>query len=166
MATPPRSCGPARRSAQLRAVSDKPLHVVGSGGEAKRRPLRVVVADDDRDTATTLALILRDEGHDVQTVLRGDEVLELCRLTRPDVVIADVNLPGMSGFAIARELRERHGMLAPLLIAISGMWTKTSDRLVGKAAGFDHYLLKPCEPRELLPLLEPLTTTGAHARRA
>ena len=53
----------------------------------------------------------------VHTVLRGDEVLELCRLTRPDVVIADVNMPGMSGFAIARELHERHGAIAPLLIA-------------------------------------------------
>lgn len=146
-------------------MSDK-LHLVGSGGEAKRRALRIVVADDDRDTATTLALILRDEGHEVHTVLRGDDVLELCRLTRPDVVIADVNMPGMSGFAIARELRERHGTLAPLLVAVSGVWTKTADRLMGKAAGFDHYLLKPCEPRELLPLLEPLRTTQADSRRA
>jgi two-component system, OmpR family, response regulator len=150
----------------LRAVSDKPLHIVGSAGAANRRRLRIVVADDERDTATTLALLLRDEGHEVHTVLRGDEVLELCRLTRPDVVIADVNMPGMSGFAIARELRERHGPLAPLLIAVSGVWTKTADRLVGKDAGFDHYLLKPCEPRELLPLLGPLMTTQAGARRA
>src|SRR5204862_3677752 len=85
----------------------------------KRFPLRIVVADDDRDTATTVAAILRGEGHEVQTVLRGDEALELCRLFRPDVVIADINLPGESGYAIARELRERHGELAPLLIAIS-----------------------------------------------
>ena len=128
--------------------------MTSSGTSAPRQALRIVVADDDRDTATTLALLLRDEGHEVHTVLRGDEVLELCRLTRPDVVIADINLPGMSGFAIARELHERHGTLAPLLIAISGAWTKTSDRLLGKAVGFDHYLLKPCDLRELMPLLE------------
>ena len=102
----------------------------------------------------TLALLLRDQGHEVHTVLRGDEVLELCRLTRPDVVIADVNMPGMSGFAIARELHERHGAIAPLLIAITGDWTKTPDRLLGKSVGFDHYLLKPCDPRELMPLIE------------
>jgi DNA-binding response OmpR family regulator len=130
-----------------------------SGG--KRLPLRVLIADDDRDTAMTLAMVLRDEGHEVHTTLRGDEVLDSCRLLRPDVVIVDINMPGMSGYAIARELRERHGALAPLLIAISGVWTKTSDRLVGTAVGFDHYLLKPCEPRDVLRLLEPLRRGGS-----
>lgn len=113
----------------------------------------------------TLAAILRDEGHEVQTVLRGDDALDLCRLFRPDVVVADINMPGESGYAVARELRDRHGQLAPLLIAISGKWTKASDRQVGEAVGFDHYLLKPCEAKELLPLMEPLRT-GAQQKRA
>src|SRR5438105_2089628 len=135
----------------------KSLRIVSSSDSRPTRlPLRILVADDDRDTATTLGTILRDEGHEVQTVLRGDEALEMCRLFRPDVVIADINLPGESGYAIARELRERHGELAPLLIAVSGKWTKASDRLLGKAVGFDHYLLKPCDMNELLPLMEPL----------
>src|SRR5438270_9518724 len=139
----------------------KSLRIVSSGEDAGMRlPLRIVVADDDRDTAMTLAAILRDEGHEVQTVLRGDEALEMCRLFRPDVLIADVNMPGESGYAIARELRERHGALAPLLIAISGKWTKASDRLLGKAVGFDHYLLKPCDPNELLPLIEHSVRAG------
>src|SRR5437868_6245731 len=125
----------------------KPLRVVSSGGGGGvRRSLRVLIADDDRDTATTLAAFLRDDGHQVQTVLRGDEALEMCRLFRPDVVICDISMPGESGYAVARELRERHGLLAPLLIAMSGKWTKASDRHVGKAVGFDHYLLKPCDP--------------------
>lgn len=134
-----------------------PLRVISSGGPSgKRHALRILVADDDRDTAMTLAAILRDEGHDVHTSLRGDEALEMCRLFRPEAVIADINLPGESGYAIARELRERHRELAPLLIAISGKWTKASDRQLGKAVGFDHFLLKPCDPNELLPLLESL----------
>ena len=132
----------------------------------KRLPLRVVIADDDRDTATTLAMLLRDEGNEVHTTLRGDEVLEACRLLRPDVVIVDINMPGMSGYAIAKELRERHGQLAPLLIAISGVWTKASDRLVGTAVGFDHFLMKPCQPRDLLELIEPLRASGAQESRA
>jgi len=145
-------------------ASKPPLRAVPIGsGPAPRRTLRVVVADDDRDTANTLALLLKDEGHDVHTVLRGDEVLELCRLVRPDAVIADINMPGMSGYAIARELHERHGTLAPLLIAISGAWTKSSDRMLGRAVGFDHYLLKPCDPRELIPLLEPLRSAGSQS---
>lgn len=88
----------------------------------------------------------------------------MCRLFRPDVVIADINLPGASGYAIARELRERHRDLAPLMIAISGQWTSPVDRLLGEAVGFDHFLLKPCDLNALLPLLEPLRT-GADIRK-
>jgi DNA-binding response OmpR family regulator len=135
----------------------KPLRVVATGeGTRGRHKLRIVIADDDRDTATTLAVVLRDEGNEVQIALRGDEALEACRLLRPDVVIADINMPGESGYAIARELKERHGRYAPMLIAISGVWTKASDRAVGRTLGFDHYLLKPCDPREVIELLEPL----------
>jgi len=101
-----------------------------------------------------LALVLRDEGHEVLVALRGDEALNLCRLFRPDVVVADVNMPGISGYAVARELRERHRNLAPLLIAISGVWTNNSDRLLAKAVGFDHSLLKPCDPKEIIGLIE------------
>jgi DNA-binding response OmpR family regulator len=75
-------------------------------------------------------------------------------------------MPGMSGYAVARELRERHGELGPLLIAISGAWTSAADRQVGKAAGFDHYVLKPCDPNEVVRLLEPLRTSGSRASGA
>src|ERR671930_791622 len=148
------------------STSGRILGVVSADGaqsSGKRLPLRVVIADDDRDTATTLAMVLRDEGDTVHMTLRGDEVLDACRLLRPDVVIVDINMPGMSGYAIARELRERHGALAPLLIAVSGVWTRTSDRLVGTAVGFDHYLLKPCEPKEVLRLIAPLRAGSADA---
>lgn len=129
----------------------------------KRFRLRVVLVDDDRDTATTLAAILGDEGDEVHSVFKGEEALETCRLIRPDVVISDLNMPGISGYAIARELRARHGQFAPLLIALTGAWTKTSDRLLGQAVGFDHYLLKPCDPRELLAILAPLREGKAAA---
>ena len=134
-----------------------PLRAVPSGeGTTSRKWLRVLVADDDRDTATMLALVLREEGHEVQITLRGDDALDICRLFRPDVVIADINMPGNSGYALARELRQRHGEIAPLMIAVSGVWTNTTDRLLGEAVGFDHYLLKPCDPKELIRLIEPL----------
>jgi DNA-binding response OmpR family regulator len=137
------------------STSGRNLRVVsGSNAQAnaKRLRLRVLIADDDRDTAATLAMVLRDEGDEVHTTLRGDEVLEACRLLRPDVLILDINMPGMSGYAIARELRERRGVATPLLIAISGVWTRTSERLLGHAVGFDHYLLKPCDPAEIIAI--------------
>ncbi len=128
---------------------------------APGKSLRVLIADDDRDNATMLAVVLGDEGHEVVVALRGDEALELSRLFRPDVLIADVNMPGISGYAIARELRHRHGNLAPLLIAITGVWTQPSDRLVGEAVGFDHYLVKPVDLEELVRLIAPLRGSAA-----
>jgi two-component system, OmpR family, response regulator len=82
--------------------------------------------------------------------------LNLSWRLRPHVVIADISMPGPSGYAIARQLRERDTTVQPLLIAISGIWTKASDRLLGRVVGFDHYLLKPCDPAEVLRLIEPL----------
>lgn len=145
----------------------KNLHVVSSGeGSGTRHALRILVADDDRDSTLLLAMLLRDEGHEVHTVLRGDEVLELVRLVRPDVVILDINMPGMSGYAVAREICERHGTLRPLMIALSGVWTNTSERLLGTAVGFDHYLVKPCDAQHLVQLLEPLRRQSAAGGQA
>ena len=100
-----------------------------------------------------LGVVLGEEGHQVVSALRGDEALELSRLFRPDVVIADVNMPGVSGYALAQELRRRHGNVCPLLIGMSGVWTQTSDRLLGEVAGFDHYLVKPYDLKQVLGLI-------------
>ena len=143
-------------------MATKPFRVVQGGETGKvRHRLRILIADDDRDTTLMLGAILRDEGDEVHVVLRGDEVLEVARLFRPDAAILDVNMPGLSGYGIARELRDRYGHLAPLLIAISGVWTSASDRQAGRELGFDHFLVKPCEPAHLLALLEPLRSGQA-----
>ena len=117
---------------------------------------RILVIENERAIREDIAQILKFEGFEVFDAENGITGVEKARLFRPDVVIADINLPGESGYAIARELRERHRTLAPLLIAISGKWTKASDRLLANVVGFDHYLLKPCDVNELLPLIEPL----------
>jgi DNA-binding response OmpR family regulator len=136
-------------------VSPKtPLSVVpAGGGGASAKSLRILIADDDRDNANMLSAVLRHEGHEAVVALRGDEALDMCRLFRPDVLVADVNMPGVSGYALARELRERHGNLSPLLIGMSGVWTKTSDRLLGRTVGFDHYLVKPFDLQQLIGLI-------------
>ena len=122
------------------------------------RPVKVLVADDERDIVLTLESILRDEGYETQGVYSGAEVLKKAQTLRPHAVILDIQMPGISGFAVARELREMYLDRPPLLIAITGKWTKSSDRLLAALVGFDHYLIKPCDPKNLLKLLAPLVT--------
>ena len=121
------------------------------------RALRIVVADDDRDTVDMLNIILRDEGHVVHGVYSGKEVLPAVRALNPDAVILDIAVPGLSGYAVAQEIRysftERR---RPMLIAISGMWIERADQKIAHLVGFDAHLRKPCEPAELLALLGPL----------
>ncbi len=119
------------------------------------QPLRVLVADDDRDTVVTLSALLQAEGYDVLEVYRGDAVLELVRRYPPQAVLLDIGMPGLTGFQIARRLRDELGQACPLLVAITA-WGQASAREMGRLSGFHHYLVKPYAPDELLGLLEPL----------
>ncbi len=106
------------------------------------RTLRVLVVDDDRDTVNMLAALLRTEGHIVHGVHTGKEVLPAARLFRPDAIILDISVPGMSGYAAAQEVRHSFTEARrPLLIAISGMWPEAADRRVAQQVGFDHHLV-------------------------
>jgi len=119
--------------------------------------LRLLVADDERDTVLTLSAILRDAGHSVHGVYNGDDVLKAVHLMRPDAIILDIEMPGMSGYAIAQQLKSIfYGARAPLLIAISGKWVRPSEKILALVVGFDHHCTKPCDPQHLLKLLEPL----------
>jgi len=126
-------------------------------GEAFRK-LRILVADDNRDMVLTLMMLLQEEGHEVRGAHNGSDVMKIARLHRFDAIILDIEMPEMSGYAIAQELRalyfRTHG---PLLIAISGRWNKPSEKLLAQVVGFDHHLDKPCDPQVLLKLLKPLT---------
>jgi CheY-like chemotaxis protein len=121
------------------------------------RRLRIIVADDDRDTVDMLAVILRDEGHIVHGVYSGKDVLPAVRMMNPDAVILDIAVPGLSGYACAQEIRYTFTEASrPFLIAISGMWKERSDQRLARQVGFDAHLLKPCAPDELIALLGSL----------
>jgi CheY-like chemotaxis protein len=124
-----------------------------------RRRLRILIADDERDQVATLAAILNDEGHEVREVYRGTEVLRMIADFDPDVALIDIGMPGMTGYDVARELRQAYGRGKPLLIAVTG-WKQSSDKILARLAGFDHHLAKPFESLELLSLLAPLTSGG------
>jgi CheY-like chemotaxis protein len=123
-----------------------------------RRSLHIFVADDERDTVDMLTALLIHEGHRATGFYKGPEVIHYARRFKPDVLVLDIDMPGMSGYSVAREMREMYGGSAPpLLIAISGKWYGQTDRMLADLAGFDHFLQKPCEPEDLLRLLEPLS---------
>jgi two-component system CheB/CheR fusion protein len=123
---------------------------------------RILVADDDTDTVDSLTVLLREEGYEVRGVHRGGEVLQAIFQFAPDVVLLDIGMPQMSGYEVARALRERYGSARPALIAVTGL-TDSSHRRQAIAAGFEHHVGKPYEPRALLRLIGELA--GGRAPR-
>ena len=125
------------------------------------RSLRIIVADDDKDTVLTLKTVLDDEGHDVTGFYNGTEALSAVRQSRPDVAILDIAMPDVNGYEIAKTIRDRYGAFHPLLIAISGLYTTRADQILSETVGFNHHLIKPCHPADLLALIAPLANPGA-----
>jgi len=119
---------------------------------APQRPVRVLIADDDRDATLSLATLLKLEGHEVRQVYDGSATLDAAREFEPDVIVVDIGMPKLSGYDVARALRERYGNGGPLLIALTG-WKQASDKILAMIAGFDHHVAKPYEPATLLSLI-------------
>ena len=134
-------------------ASNPPVSAAPANGASRARVrLRVLIADDDRDAVVTLATILQHDGHEVREVYRGSEVLKMVRDFDPDVALVDIGMPGMTGYDVARELRQVFGKGRPILIAVTG-WSKPSDRILAQIVGFDHHMAKPFDPNALLELL-------------
>jgi PAS domain S-box-containing protein len=130
-------------------------HLGGRRRLPSGRPLRVQVVDDTHDSANTLGMLLRITGHDVRTAYDGAEALDVARAFNPDVVFLDIGMPRISGYDAARAMRAEPWGHAVILIALTG-WGQPEDRARSMAAGFDHHLVKPVEPRVLLKILADL----------
>jgi PAS domain S-box-containing protein len=115
---------------------------------------RVLVVDDNRDSAHTLSVLLNLEGHETETAFDGVEALEAVARFVPEVVLLDIGLPRRDGYEAAREIRERWGDTV-VLVALTG-WGQPADRERSLAAGFDHHLVKPIEHEALLRVLAEL----------
>jgi CheY-like chemotaxis protein len=115
--------------------------------------LRVLVIEDNPDAAETLGDLLALFGHQAEIAHTGADGLDVARRRPPDVVLCDIGLPEMDGYAVARELRG-DPLTAPIrLVAITG-YGRESDRHRAAAAGFDLHLVKPVGPEALKQLLE------------
>jgi PAS domain S-box-containing protein len=120
--------------------------------------LRLLVVDDNRDAALSLALLLRLQGHEVRVANDGPSALEIASTFRPSVIFLDIGMPRMDGYEVARRLRQQSGLENSVLVALTG-WGQKEDRRRSKEAGFDHHLVKPAEAKGLEALLAELAAS-------
>lgn len=133
-------------------------HPTGESGSTPPVPrLRVLVVDDDRDSADSLALILRLEGYDPRVARDGESALELARTFRPEAVLTDIGLPGIDGHELARRILQDRDLSAglKLLAALTGQG-EPEARARSREAGIAHHLVKPIDPEVILALLASL----------
>jgi two-component system OmpR family response regulator len=119
--------------------------------------LRVLIVEDDADTADSMAILLRLYTYDVQVACDGATALRTVLEKQPDVVLLDIGLPKLDGWELAKQLRSQITGKRPLLIAISG-YGMQSDQKRSQEAGIDLHLVKPVEPEMLQQVLQRFET--------
>ena len=120
------------------------------------KALRILIVDDNRDTAAMLALLLQFSGHDTHIAYDGVEAVEATTTLQPDVILLDIGLPRLNGYEAPRRIREQHEQPGhPFLVALTG-WGQDEDRRRSEDAGFDAHLVKPVDEAALGKLLDDL----------
>lgn len=127
-------------------------------------PLRVLIVDDNQDHADSLAALVELWGHTPAVVYDGAAGLRAAREWRPDCLILDIGMPGLDGYALAREVRREPGLERAKLVAVSA-YSHADHRRRADEAGFDYRLVKPAEPRELEGILAMIETIHKLAAR-
>ena len=120
---------------------------------------RILVADDNKDAASTLAMMLKFLGNEVRTAHDGLQAVEVAEEFRPDVVLLDIGMPKLNGYEACRRMREQAWCKETFLIALTG-WGQDEDKRRSQEAGFHQHWVKPVEPVALKKLLAGLETVG------
>jgi CheY-like chemotaxis protein len=153
------------RSAGLGQGSEFIVHMpVAARAQASAAPIvdnlrsptagrRILVADDNRDAAESLAMLLELAGHEVRVANHGRAALAVAQVFRPDTALLDIGMPDMNGYEVAQALRGASWAAGLRLIALTG-WGQESDRQRALEAGFDHHVVKPVDPDHLAGLIE------------
>lgn len=135
----------------VRSAKESKIELAADYSGPKRR---ILVADDLPDSVDSLAMMLREAGHDVQTAFDGFEAIQAAASFRPNVAILDIGMPKLNGYEVAVYLRNQPWGEDMVLIALTG-WGQEDDKRRAKDAGFDHHLTKPVEVAVLRKLLVP-----------
>ncbi|HEX9942621.1 MAG TPA: ATP-binding protein [Thermoanaerobaculia bacterium] len=123
-----------------------------AAAEIPARCLRVLIVEDNDDTAEMLGALLEMAGHQVEIAHSGPAALDAAAARRPDAILLDIGLPGLDGYQVAQRLREDPALAGVALIATSG-YGQEDDKRRSKEAGFDHHLVKPVDLRRLREIL-------------
>ena len=121
--------------------------------------LRVLIVDDNRDSANSLAMMLKIMGNDTRTAYDGQEAVTAAGEFRPAVILLDIGLPKMNGYEACVRIRQQPGGKEIVIIAQTG-WGQEEDRRRTHEAGFDYHMVKPVDPQALMKLLEELSVAG------
>lgn len=138
----------------MATLSEEPSHSRATS-VPRGEPRRVLVVDDNRDAAVSLAMVLRMLGDETRTAHDGLDALTVAAEFEPDVILLDLGMPRLNGFDAARKLRERPWRRRPVLIALTG-WGQEDDQRRSREAGFDAHMVKPVEPALLEQTLAQL----------
>ncbi|HUY36205.1 MAG TPA: ATP-binding protein [Pirellulales bacterium] len=133
-----------------KALSNMPKRVRRTG-----KHLRILVVEDNRDSADSLRMLLQLHGHEVTVAYSGPEGVSTAEQWRPDVVLCDIGLPGLDGYGVAGRIRQNPLMAQARLIAVTG-YGRDEDRRRSDEAGFNHHMVKPVDPAALERLLRGL----------
>ena len=125
----------------------------------------ILIVDDDGGVRDLLATTMSEAGYDTREAASGHEALEIAQSEVPSLVIIDVNLPGMSGYALCNRLRDQFGDVLPIVF-LSGTRTESFDRAGGILIGADDYLIKPFDPDEVVARVQRLLIRAGGARPA
>ena len=121
---------------------------------------RILVVDDNQDSAESLTILLSLAGHETHTAYDGLEAMEAAEAFKPDVILLDIGLPKLNGYEVARKIREKPWGQTMVLVALTG-WGQEEDRRRSREAGFNHHLTKPVDPPELTRLLLSQTQSAS-----
>ena len=120
--------------------------------------ISILVADDNADSAESLAILLTIEGHQVVTAADGAEALALADKIRPQAIFLDIGMPKLNGFDTCRMIRSRPWAQNTLLVAVTG-WATDADRARSRASGFNYHFAKPIDPQQVHKVLRAVAKT-------
>lgn len=131
--------------------------IIGQPLAKQGAPLKVLVVDDNVESAQTLGWMIETLGHEPFVAYNGTTALEAAKSFLPHVVLLDIGMPQMNGYELCQIMKQSHDLRNTVFIAQTG-WSKKDNQAISKEAGFDHYLVKPVDIAKLEKLLKSIVS--------